>query len=341
MPEIVLPEENHKIDLNANMSIPAWQVPSLRMHHAIQNEIDKNVIVRTRGGIGDCICAEPAIRWGINNFAGHRLSVLSPFPGLYQHLNLKEVINWQGAVHNLSDRFFVFDSLHDYESLANEFLTHHMTQCVDYSALALWRCQIPMKDKCIQLVPSDEDNQKMSAIIDVKRDIVVHPGRSWQSKTFPVEWWNSVLKEILNHGGRPVLVGGTPQDKMGTVDVDATNFLDLRGKNTIMQSVACCQMTRVTLCSDSSVLHMAASGSAYIGFISTVKHPETITHYRNGGEYGWRMQHFGLGGMYQIMKWRPADPDLVRFDLVDEDLLKSWLPDPKDFALWGVSKLGG
>lgn len=323
---------------NGTMSIPAMFIPSFRTCLAVQRNVEENILIYACGGLGDIVCAEPSIRYAINNFHNSDISVATDCPELYRHLPLKKVYNLKKEKPKWED-YYVFKSIFDPGELAGEFIAHIVTQNVDNISLNLFRCQIPSKDRCIYLKPSIEDYDRVEGLI-TSNDIVIHPGRSWPSKTFPISWWNKVTSEIISLGARPVLIGGPAKGtERGTQNVEVKGCLDLRCRYSLMQTTAILHNTRVVLTNDSAPHHMATSGAAWIGFISTAKNPDYITHWRNGGEWGWRMKNHSLGGIWETLNTCPNNPKETRLDIVDSKLLRTWLPSPRDYAAWAVEKL--
>jgi hypothetical protein len=81
----------------------------------------------------------------------------------------------------------------------------------------------------------------------------------------------------------------------------------------------------------------SATRKNWIGFIATCKHPDLITHWRNG-QFAWREVNFGQGGMWDIVDDLPNKKEDVLVDKVDQKMLESWLPDPIVFANWAIQK---
>jgi hypothetical protein len=121
------------------------------------------------------------------------------------------------------------------------------------------------------------------------------------------------------------------------VDVNPEGCLDLRNKLSINDSIWLLQRAAVLLTNDSSPLHMAASGKAFIGYIATCKHPDLITHWRQG-KWQWRETNFGKGGIWDTVNFCPNKGEKVEAEFVDQKLLESWLPDPYAMADWALSK---
>lgn len=322
--------------------------PAFRTAQAVQNKVEKNLMMKTWGGLGDQICAEPTLRYAFKTFKGLDISLASEKPELFSHLPFKRVFNLSEE-QPLWQKYFVFDTIYPPSHLQWQFMSHMLINAVDYVTLCAFRSQLPVADKEILIKTGEES----AAIVDVlqrkfedKPVIVVHPGRHWPIKTFPEDFWNSVLSELNAGGVTPVLIGAETDDNRGTVNVESSFCIDLRGKTSILETVELLQRyTDVLLTNDSSPLHMAASsspddpttGNAWIGFIATCKHPDYIQHWRKG-QWAWRMQNHGLSGIWDVLDFCPNKENEIKVDQIEESMLRSWLPDPKAYARWALEK---
>src|ERR1700728_2531667 len=75
----------------AEMCIPSMYIPGFRRLIAEQDKTENNLLIQTNGGIGDLICAEPAIRFATQHFGETNISLESDHPELFQHLKFKNV----------------------------------------------------------------------------------------------------------------------------------------------------------------------------------------------------------------------------------------------------------
>lgn len=327
------------LDINAQISINVEMIPSFRTLYAVQEGVNDNIILHVTAGLGDIVTAEPTVRHIVNTFKNCKISLATELPEVFAHLEFSQVFDLKKETPPWKD-FIIFKSLFEPHHLVSDFLSYIVCNRVDYHSLVMLKGMIPNpKDKCIKMEPTEEAVKLAKHLIQPSKDIVLHPGRSWMTRTMPKEWWNELIQRIVELGYRPVLIGAESKNDRGTVDVDASACLDLRGRLSFMQSVAVLQQCQVFFTNDSAPLHMAASGDAWIGFLSTVNDPGYLYHYRNGGEYGWRMQDFARGGLYQIMNLRPNNPDETFLHEVNFNTLLSWLPDPGVLASWADSKI--
>ncbi len=322
------------------VAIPAFMVPSFRTDQAVKAGVERNIMLRTWGGIGDQICAEPTLRFALETFKGCTISLASERPEFFQHLKFDRVFDLKDN-QPLWEKYLTFDMIRSPEDLTWEFLSHMIVNCVDYPSLCAFRCMLPVEKKRVRLAPSDADYLKVRTLVHDSFDglIAIHAGRHWQSKTFPVEWWQEVTNHIIDCGRIPVLIGGETDDNRGTVPIVLAeeDGYDLRGKLTMMETVALLKRAPVLLTNDSAPLPMAVDSGAWIGFIATCKHPDYIMHWRKGG-WAWRMQNHGKGGIWDVLDYCPNKENKVEAENVGDELLRSWLPDPKEYAQWAIEK---
>lgn len=320
------------IDPNGGMTMPAIQVPSFRAILAVDRGVQNNILIYVTGGLGDAICTEPSIRYACSEFEGCDISVATYWPELYQHLPLKNVINLfkdpRPATAHV-DEYFVLKSLYA-DELHSEFIPHMFTHVVDYHSLTMFRQILEDQDKKIVLSPTYDDYQKTSFL--AYEGAVIHTGRTWPSRTIPAKFWEAVIDGLRKEDILPILIGRETEDpKLGVIELNTEGCYDLRGKLSIMETVALLRQSVVLLTNDSSPLHMAASGgSCDIGYYSTVKRPDLIEHHR--GHYakkGHLMRNLADGGMWQAMNMCPNNSQEFRFDLCSPEQMDAWLGDPQ------------
>lgn len=336
-------ESREKLDPNKRVAIPMTHLPIFRSQIAIEAGVERRLLFRTWGGIGDQICAEPTLRYAIRMFKGCEVSLASELPELFTHLPFKRVFDLREEMPNYS-KYLCFETITppDESNLVWQFFSHMLTNCVDFPSLCALRSQLPVEDKEIILGaewPVDKLGPNKNSY-----QVVIHPGKHWQSKTFPKEFWDRVLAGLKVRGIKPVIIGANADDNRGTVDVDAEGCIDLRNKLTIKESIGLLKNTKVLLTNDSSPLHMAVSGRAWIGYVATCKHPDMITHWRRPSPneklvWQWREHNFGKGGIWDIIDYCPNKEQNVEAEFVPQDALLSWLPNPIDMAEWAAEKV--
>lgn len=320
------------------VSVPITHIPGFLTTIAMQAGVEQRIMMRTWGGLGDQICAEPTIRYALSKFKNCDFFLASEFPELFKHLHpkFKHIYNMNEDNINYS-KYFVFDMIKspDDSNMVWQFMSHLLINCVDFPSMCAFRLQLPVADKEIQLVGTVPELPE-EILETIKGGVIIHPGAHWQAKTFPAAFYNETIEHLRTAGLTPILIGGALDDNRGTVKgIDTTGCLDFINKFTVEQSVWACQQAAVVLTNDSSPLHMAASGDAFIGFIATVKHPDMITHWRHG-QWQWRQKNFGKGGIWDHIDYCPNKKDQLEVEEVPQELLESWLPNPAEWAEWAI-----
>jgi hypothetical protein len=347
-PGVVLVDGNVTlVDMEGNTLVPNKLLPSARSIVARERGVHKNLLLKTHGGVGDIVCAEPAVRFAVERFQDQSISLCTNYPEFFQHLKFDKIYPASGPEQPDYRKFLLFQNFTQGDELAWEFVSHPLTHAVDYASLNMWRCTLPNNLKEIKIVPTEEQRIGMRVHFPLGSleapIVVVHPGKTWDSRTFPKKWWNEVLIRLQNAGLMPVIIGGQVDKqadgsyRASTVDVETTGCLDLRGKLSFIETVALLQEANVLLTNDSSPLHMAASGNAWVGFCSTVKDPSHLMHWRNG-EFGWRMKNFTDGNLFETLNFCPNQEQAVHVDKVNINELLKWLPTPAEFAAWAIGK---
>lgn len=316
--------------------LPGHMVPGFRSSAAVQRGVEKKIMFKTWGGLGDQICAEPTMRWAMRTVKDCDFYLASEHPELFAHLPFKEVFNLKKH-QPFWDKYFVFDTIFPPSHLQWQFMSHMICNAVDYVSMVTFHCQIPIADREITLLPTPDDFFRIKYLNLPEKAVAIHAGKHWESKTFPKDWWDSVLSGLLQKGLKPVLIGADTDDNRTTVDVNPEGCLDLRNKLSIMECVALLKHVPVLLTNDSSPLHMAAAGKAWIGFIATCKHPDYISHWRNGS-WSWRMENLGRGGAWERLDYCPNKTKSVDIDKMEESELRSYLPPPETLVNWAVDK---
>lgn len=330
--------KTYGMDKSSNIVLPAVMIPSFRTSLAIQNGVEKKILLKTWGGLGDQICAEPTLRHALKTYKDCEVSLVTDHPYLFEHLKFKRVFDTREEQPDF-DKHFVFNMIVDPSHLTWEFMSHMLVNCVDFCSLCSFRRMLPVADKEIQ-IPSAEKylSERVKSALNAEKPVVVHAGRHWQTKTFPKDWWDDVLSSLIKNGMTPVLIGANTEDNRGTVNVNSAGTIDLRNKLSIMESIALVQRAPVVLTNDSSPLHMAASGDAWVGFFATCKEPDMISHWRKG-QWSWRMENLSVGGIWNHLDYLPNKKSTIEVDKIDDATLRSWLPAPSSVARWAADKI--
>ena len=260
------------------------------------------------GGIGDQICAEPTIRFALDTLKGKKISLAALNPDLFHHLHHRlDRIYDTTKQQPPAQKFYNLPLFLNDKSVAWEFLCGAYIHALDAACLFAFRATLPDSYRAIHLYPKPENTERAEALdVPKKKVVFVHPGKHWPSKTFPKEFWDSVIDNLIKRGIRPVLIGATQpaeNNKLtsrGTVDVKTEGCLDLRNELSILDTLALFEKstlrgTSALLTNDSAPLHLAAATRIHIGYISLAKDPELVNSRHR--HISHRSKHFGKGGL--------------------------------------------
>jgi hypothetical protein len=320
----------------ARCMVPAAMVPSWNVSKAFERNVQNSFLINTWGGLGDQVCAEPAIRFALKHFKRQTISLASRQPSLFSHLKFKEVFDTREVTPKWEDHT-VFQTIVPPTHLLWEFASHMLTHCVDFPSICMWRFTLPNQDKEIHLpdhMPDENTDfgRRVKSILfeqNLIPTVIVHAGRHWPSKTFPKMWWDAVIQGIGKAGIRVVLVGQKVDENVGYVEVNPHNCIDLRDKLPLNQFVALLKNSRFLLTNDSAPIHIASAGKAFIGYVATCKHPDYIVHWRNG-VFGWNTKNFGKDGIWNHVDYSPVQTENVVAEDLPPGVMDKVLPDPQE-----------
>lgn len=312
-------------------AIPATMIPSWNVEQAFLKGTQKRFLIKTWGGLGDQACAEPAIRFALKAFPQCEISLASEAPELFSHLKFKEVFDLRKEV-PLFENYMVFETIVPPTHLMWEFMSHMLSHCVDFPSLCMFRCQLPNSEKEIKLPEYETTSEDVKRTLALgEKAVVVHAGRHWQSKTFPVHWWESIVAEFKKSGFEVVLIGKNVDENVGYVPLSGDGCIDLRDKLPLSEMIALLKGCKFIFSNDSSPIHIAAAGDAFIGFVASCKHPDFITHWRKG-LFGHKMKNFGRDGLWNYIDHSPVQDHEVKAEELPHGLMEKILPDPRKIA---------
>ncbi len=329
----------HGTTLETRAAIPLSMIPSFKAGEFIRRGVENHVVLVNEGGLGDQVCAEPTMRRVFREFApGCKISLLSPNPALFSHLPWEKIYTRANPPDWGKTTSFSFMPPNG-DLSSEEFCVHKEMHCVDYASMRIFRGTIPdPKDREIvlpalpfEMNPELEGKhpELAQALLLGPKGVVCHPGRTWQSRTLPKDWWDAVLRELQKAGMTPILIGYDNGGETGFVDVDATGCVDLRNKLNTYAMAALLKRAHFVLSNDSSPIHLAAAGNAFIGFVTTVRHPGYLTHWRRG-EFGYQTRNFGKDGLWNHEKRWPPKSERSDITRIPEELLRACLPTPME-----------
>jgi hypothetical protein len=297
---------------------------------ALSKGVHNNVLLKINGGLGDVVCAEPAIRFAIDQFKGITWTIQTPHPEFFTHLNIKIITKTIDK--SEEEKYLVLEGVQAPEELIWQFLPHMNVQCVDYWGMALFGWQLFDPYKTITIPTFEIQNAEAQYVSDNAKDfVIIHAGKHFPSKTFPAEYWDATIKQFKDAGFKVCLVGKTVNKHCGFVETTEHVDVDLRDKLSLKDFSQLLVNCKYLYSNDSAAIHIAAAGDAFIGFIASTKHEAYITHYRNN-QFGYKTKNFARGYVGSYININFNNSKLIELGNIPSVIIKKLLPDPLDVA---------
>lgn len=292
----------------------------------------RNILISVTAGMGDQLCSEPAIRYTQKIYPDANIFVVSHWPRLFEHLELPvfKYDEWKGY----NDAIITMYTCPD-DDKSEHRLSHVLFHPTDFASMSIIKRTIPNNDKTIKLKLNIEDVSNMFELITAQKKkgklVLVHPGKWWPSKTFPVEWWQEVidkLSEKLTVG----LIGKFIDDKQGYLKevTCPENGIDFRDITSLDELIALISMSKCVVTNDSFPIHCAGAFDNWIVAMPTCKHPDHILPFRNGTQY-YKTKALYKKLLLDDLEIRHTEFKTDTIDLVpDGKTLWDYLPDPDE-----------
>jgi hypothetical protein len=253
----------------------------------------KHVYVSVNGGLGDQLCAEPAIRFLKEElYPNDDVVVATHWPRLFSHLTaLGVTVCEQGRANLREDTpYYLATTLPGPETLQWMIVSHLLCHSTDYTAMALMKRTLPLLRKTPKFEVWPQDREALAHELngmDPKTLVAVHPGMHWNSKTFPIPWWQEVIDGLAASGRTVAIIGKNEK----TTDASIRGVLpvmvpkggvDLRNRLSLGALAALLEVAPTLISNDSAPVHLAGCFDNEIILIPSCKHPDHILPYRHG-----------------------------------------------------------
>jgi ADP-heptose:LPS heptosyltransferase len=281
------------------------------------------------GGLGDQVCAEPVIRY-IRSvlYPLAEIYAISAYPELFGHI--EGVVVDSKMPDKKFDAVYSIDLHPDKKTPHNQYTINTLSHPVDYISLTALKRILPVNNKQIRLGMWGLGKEEISSFYcDLEQLVIVHPGQGWESKTFPLEWWQAVIDGLAEAGYRVGIIGKSIGGEHGFLNVSIPeNGVDFRDKLSTFGLMALLKYAPVLISNDSAPIHIAGAFDNWIILIPTCKHPEHLLPYRNGSI--WHK----ATALYKDLacedyRFRPTDVEVHSITTTVKPI-KDYLPDPQE-----------
>lgn len=325
------------------VQLNAVELPSYRLTRSIERGVHDNPILVLWGGMGDQVAALPTAKYMLDRMSkrGYTVHLGTNYPELGHGLGFTSIVNLN-EVKSFPEYFIIPLGIKP-DTFVWEYMQHGTMHAVDWASMCAIKMQLPIKDRIIPLVEPELTPAQYERLMSLLQGnkVLVHAGGGWLSKTFPLQWWQTICDGIVAQGKTVVLIGSsTAVAGRGYVPVVARDgYIDLRDSLTLTEFIWVLLRAKTLITNDSAPYHIACAGNADIGYFSTVKHPDLLNHYRltTSGDvvHGWRITDLARGGAYER-----AEEFFTNFSVANatpSDLAR-WLPSPEEVLNWLICR---
>lgn len=304
--------------------IEQWKMDAPEYHYK------RNILISVSAGMGDQLCSEPAIRFTQKLYPDANIFVVTHFPRLFEHLDLPvmDYDEWQG----INDALLTMHTCPEDEKSEHK-MSHVLFHPTDFASMSMIKRTIPNEDKRIKLKVDVEDVANILNMIQIKPDkktVLVHAGKWWPSKTFPVDWWQKVV-DGLSKKLTVVLIGKTIDEKQGYQPIVCPEGgYDFRDLTTLGELIALISLSKCLVTNDSSPLHIAGAFDNWIVTMPTCKHADHILPFRYGTQT-YKTKALNKSLLLDDLEIRHTEfsPDTI--DLIPKGKkITDYLPDPEE-----------
>lgn len=297
---------------------------------------EPKILIHVEGGLGDQASAEASIRYLKEKvFPYAEIHISCRVPRIFWHLGLTTHLH-KNLSETLPD-WHTFRQLETFQSRGKltESLCFFLSHTSNYHAASLLFRQLPLLDRGIQLGVYEEDRKNLQTILGSrypKKLVVIHAGKGWKSKTFPLPWWQKV-SDLLSDSEIPVALigqahGGGEDDLTSFVPIEARgNVIDLRNKLSLGELFALLESAPILISNDSGPVQLAGAFNNWIVLIPSCIHPDFMLPYRNGSPY-FKAKALHKKLLADDQKWEPVRGDHIipNYEVPD---WSPYLPDPE------------
>ena len=288
----------------------------------------KNIVITASGGLGDQVCGEPIARYIIEKMhPNDKVSITTHWPEIFNHLDVP--IFKPDHKFNLSAPHKVYSLYSDEKHPIWKVISNSLINTTDFGSILACRRMIPDSDKHIKLKPNEAAIKEVYQVAtnkDIEKMILVHPGRGYDAKTFPIKWWNKIIQE-LSVKYKIGIIGKHINDKQGTLEINISgndNVIDFRDTLSLEGLMTIIKLGKILITNDSAPVHIAGAFDNWIVLIPTMKHADHVLPYRGGYKYYKAIsvcKKLTVDGLN-----RKTNEEKQRIDLVEGDI-NDYLPE--------------
>lgn len=297
---------------------------------------EREVVMYAGGGMGDQLGSEPVMRFAIEKMfkdVKTNFTILTNWPRFFYHLNVPCMTREEYEANPRFDTpVKILKSIPaPEESVLWQVWSHISGHTLDYAAVNMLHRILPDDYREIKMPASLEGLVEVMDIVGgMPSDmILIHPGKGWTSKTFPVEWWDEVIVLLKEAGKKVGVIGQQISEEQGYVDVDIPEgVVDFRNLLSLDGLISLIATASTVISNDSAPIHIAGAFDTNIVLIATCRHPDYILPYRKGNKYH---KAFAFARKLTIDEWDLSPTRIFKesADVIKGNIL-DYIPSPEE-----------
>jgi hypothetical protein len=318
-----------------------------------EDKYPRNIVITVGGGLGDQIDAEPVVRY-IKDiaFPVSDMIVRTDWPEIFHHLRDRVKVYVSRAYNTKRVPEYHMETMPSPETRMDVWnvMAQTLMHTTDFASLSCIRKVLPVDKKPIQLEVTESALDELRGLNNgslrgFHNMILIHPGRGWDSKTFPKDWWQEVIDGIYKEHKNIGIIGKHISDEQGYVDVDCPlKAKDFRDMLTVKGLFAIISKARAVITNCSAPVHIAGAFDNWIIFIPTCKHPSHVLPWRDDGHHFPR-QDYKSFSLYKKLTCddissNPTEVHGATLDWVKDGDIRPYLPDPEQVIKAALDTLG-
>ncbi len=284
----------------------------------------RKLCIQIGGGLGDQVCAEPIIRYYVEQWGqADDIALMTHYPEFFKHL---PVTSYTQAQNFNEPRMSTQTHPDKTNDPFDKVLIFQRSHPVDYISARLLRRTLPLQCKSIRLQVDSDALTKIQTLLGNNRSktVLIHAGEGWPSKTFSKDIWSSYCKILNDHDYNVVLIG-----KGSTKEILHAN-LDLRNQLNIEELIAIISVAPILVSNDSGPIHVAGAFDNWIGLIASCKDPSYLFPYRQGSQK-YKTQSLERYKAYeQDFNFDPLNFIDIPISDLSEEKIKKLVPTPDE-----------
>lgn len=323
------------------------------------------LVVHPFAGFGDTLALTPALHW----LAQHGVEVEVCCPNdepLRNNPDVARLLPYENHPALAAEAYEAKVNTADFDAKISYLFLHN----VDYMNLAVLGRMLPRahKEVILHLLP-EEINPSLKELVDALRRhvasrgaarprlVVVSPTTTWPSRTLPKAHYVQILRTILAHGDLPILVGrtldgasygpnATSEDK-GIHDLSGAipmaQVINLVDKTSFRELAWLLSQVDLAITTESGLVWaQGTQNHSWQIFVPSLKHPEFILPYRQGGDPYYRTLVWSGQDVYPPQRMDcPADITAIPPVFPPPESFREIYQEFKALAAGTASGLGG